>query len=106
MSGWLLFSHLFVAVLAVSPILIGVVWWIRRHDKLEGSRLKSVERMGETCHAFQRELNNQTMVAFDKVVKALDKNVEVMTENRDALRENRDVMRRIRELMSGQGDPK
>lgn len=64
----------FVAVLLAFAlaIILPFLWFLNRN-------LKNDKEMAESCHNFQRELNRQTLIGFNRNSDAINLNTEALT---------------------------
>ncbi len=87
---WQLFA--FVAVLLVYglAIIVPFLWHLNKLRKIEKEerelraladqqREKNAAEQAESCHNFQRELNENTLVGFKKTYEALNINSQVLS---------------------------
>ncbi len=76
---WQLFA--FVAFLLVYglAIIMPFIWHMNKRLQADKDREETDRQRSEACHSFQRELNENTMIGFQKTYEALNLNSQVLT---------------------------
>jgi hypothetical protein len=76
---------LVVLMLIVDRFLKALNGVAARFEQVEDKRSESLETLGDSCHAFQRDVQAKNEAVMGKVVTALDRNTESLGKNTYAL---------------------